>query len=531
MILLWMLCLCDWATAQDCWPLQHDNQSHHGTIFGDVKAEGIVLGNLAIGGDAGFSQLSAGAALSSDADWALLVRGNLDVRCGDVGGQVFHGGLIDVGARVDWHGYVASTANIGSLYSFSGAEDYYKGLSLNLGLLNKRGFGSSQLQTATLALIGSDRTNELFFVTCEDLANAREISFSNINVADSTTVIINAGGLDCSIDVRFNSISGLGWTEPTGHILWNFYEATALTLSRSVVGSILAPNAQVTANKAYVEGQVIFQSLTGQFYFGAKLFRGCVPTDPCTAASSTCRLPVPHGCNSPVPVPNPNDPCCIISYKCDECPDVCPTAEDLQCNPRFTPQVVVPPASSPNAPCCDTWACIEVDGVTENDPLSISCPRDFVVNIEVGLSTIEVTWDKPEFLYVQSVSSSHTSPTTFGPGEHIIHYTAVGLKQNTFAGCYFAVNVVGTSFSSGCNVGGVSYDEGEQFLDSCMKQCICGPKGTGLFCTRIRKELGGMNIDERARYWATYKSAYNHADGIIRNHVDNHLRFFFPWIT
>lgn len=533
MVLLWLLFLCDWASAQDCSSLQHDSGQHHGVIFGDVDAAGTALGNLAIGGNANFEQFSAGGSLPSDSDWAILVQGDITFQCGDVGGQVFHGGHIDIGARVDWQGYGADNANIGSLYQFSSAESYYLDLSTKLSEVDRRGFGGTALHIATLVLSGTGRSNEMFYVSCNDLIRARSISFANLNRDDTTTVIINVAHGDapqCAMDVAVNRYAGLHWREPTGHILWNFFDTTDLTLSGSIVGSVLAPRANVRADEAHVEGQVVFNSLAGKFFFGANLFRGCIPTDPCTLAREACPVVLPPtDCIDPQPVMNPDDACCVLTHECAEsCDDfVCPAVQ-LSCTGRFVPKLSVVKGQPGADPCCDTWACLNQDDtITTNDPLSVFCPDDQEVTLGAGLTSAAVSWREPEFLYVESVSRSHTSPSVFNAGEHVVAYTANGYKDGTSVGCYFAIIVrEATVVSGGCNVGGVTYDVDEPFLDDCMRQCVCGDAGVGVGCTRLRKELSTMNLDERARYWSTYKAAYNAPDDVIRNHVDNHLRFF-----
>ncbi|MBI1181201.1 MAG: choice-of-anchor A family protein [Alphaproteobacteria bacterium] len=100
----------------------------------------------------------------------------------------------------------------------------------------------------------------VFNMSSSDLNNFSEIAL-NVNGAD--TVVINVSGTNINLNKNFlGGTSGLG-----EHVIWNFYEATNLSLSTAWGGSILAPHAAAQTSN-YVEGSAVFASLqqNGEFH-------------------------------------------------------------------------------------------------------------------------------------------------------------------------------------------------------------------------------------------------------------------------
>jgi choice-of-anchor A domain-containing protein len=65
------------------------------------------------------------------------------------------------------------------------------------------------------------------------------------------------------------------------HVLYNFYQATNLTLSNiGVEGSILAPRAMISFPTGSLWGQLIGNSFTGAGELDQAMFTGCVPVSP-----------------------------------------------------------------------------------------------------------------------------------------------------------------------------------------------------------------------------------------------------------
>ena len=65
------------------------------------------------------------------------------------------------------------------------------------------------------------------------------------------------------------------------HVLYNFYDATSLTIAGiSVQGSILAPLADVNFSNGNIEGTLIAGSLAGSGESHDFMFRGSIPSPP-----------------------------------------------------------------------------------------------------------------------------------------------------------------------------------------------------------------------------------------------------------
>ncbi|MDQ1230015.1 choice-of-anchor A family protein [Sphingomonas sp. SORGH_AS_0879] len=134
----------------------------------------------------------------------------------------------------------------------------------------------------------------VFNLTAADLTRFGEIAF-NTNGAD--TVIVNVSGSAIQLNDNFlGNATGLG-----EHVIWNFPDATSLTLSTAWKGSVLAPKAAaVTGN--YIEGSAVFGSLiqNGEFHLGTYIgtYTPTAPNPPSSSGGSS-------GGGSPTPVPEP----------------------------------------------------------------------------------------------------------------------------------------------------------------------------------------------------------------------------------
>jgi len=95
-----------------------------------------------------------------------------------------------------------------------------------------------------------------------------------INVIGTSLTTTNSG-----VFVNGNPVNGNSTTTQVDNILFNFYQATTLTIDGGFLGSILAPGAAVTgANYQQLDGQLIAASFTGETEFHDFLFTGTLPT-------------------------------------------------------------------------------------------------------------------------------------------------------------------------------------------------------------------------------------------------------------
>lgn len=126
---------------------------------------------------------------------------------------------------------------------------------------------------------GSDWDAALVTVYEVDLANLRSGTiFSDISSTDAETIIVNVSGS-----------SGTYGLNPAGdfanddgqRIVWNFYEATMLSLGSKLIGSVLAPQANVSGFNGNLEGAVFAGSIdqtNGELHY--QPFQGDLPSMP-----------------------------------------------------------------------------------------------------------------------------------------------------------------------------------------------------------------------------------------------------------
>jgi hypothetical protein len=119
-----------------------------------------------------------------------------------------------------------------------------------------------------------------------------------LNLDGATTVIINVSvdGCTTSSNCVLAMPSGLNFLNPTGYaetVLWNFVNATGLAFSTQFGGTVLAPNAAVTAN-ANIDGTVVAASLSAP---GAEIhsypFSGTLPDGTVTSTGTSTAAPEP----------------------------------------------------------------------------------------------------------------------------------------------------------------------------------------------------------------------------------------------
>ena len=116
------------------------------------------------------------------------------------------------------------------------------------------------------ALTGTDPTLNVF-----DISTFFGSTALSISVPAGSTVVVNIAGAAPLLDsVNLNAASGpLSAYDPT-HVLFNFFEATSLTLiGDDILGTILAPMADVTIEGGFETGSLIagsVEALATSFY-------------------------------------------------------------------------------------------------------------------------------------------------------------------------------------------------------------------------------------------------------------------------
>jgi len=133
--------------------------------------------------------------------------------------------------------------------------------------------GTTQVDYVTNIMFTGTEDVNIFSLAGSDLNNANVINF-NMGIDD--VAVINVSGVTGD---HFTSLGIIG-TYQQSNILWNFYEATDLTLNTTVQGSILAPYADVAFNNANLWGTLVADSMTGTGEFHYPPFNPDVPVVP-----------------------------------------------------------------------------------------------------------------------------------------------------------------------------------------------------------------------------------------------------------
>lgn len=287
----------------------------------DDRVEGGMLGHrnrifLAL---AATLALPAAARATTTIDYNIVVSGNFASNGSDTEGRIAAGGNITVGGYSigantpngyvavaggsfngsggTAHGNVLASSYTGS-FSYNGTAQTYSGggtspiaiasemarlSALSKDLHNNAAtygtLGTTQLAYSQIYLVGSSNKVNVFNIDGSDLANNSGIhlaipvgSLAVFNISGSTDGITNSGS-----DSQTYNGQAAGFTPASysaSNVLYNFYDATSLTPSGSVLASILAPLADIGANGGAINGQVFAKSYSGQTQINSVSFAG-----------------------------------------------------------------------------------------------------------------------------------------------------------------------------------------------------------------------------------------------------------------
>ena len=249
-----------------------------GNLNGSSESEGPVFvgGNLSSNGY-GVNPDNLANGHVGGASGSLIVGGNVsgnpvNVGAGDVviGGSTSAiinrngGGTLMTGASVDVAGVAAALNGLsGYLASFATTA----GASVNTADQNLKSLNSGAGGTGVLtgiAVLNLDLAQTLAFLGGGNLAS--------LNLVSGVTTIVNLAGTNLSINGNFN--------QDDSTVLFNFYEATSLTIGNTFGFGILAPKADIFANAGGDDGVVVGRNITQQIEFRplhGKNFTGELP--------------------------------------------------------------------------------------------------------------------------------------------------------------------------------------------------------------------------------------------------------------
>ena len=227
-------------------------------IFNDFSNSSDTEGRLAVGGNATLSGYSVGDKLNPGQYKDSLIVGK-DLKMD--GGRVYYGDII-VGGDATMPNYKVAD---GTLFTgqenlpinFSKEEAYLKSLSATLSKEANNGRIKAEYGGLYLTGDGTDGT-QVFNLDGMDLLNAHTFTLSNVN--ENAIVLFNVSNdLAGLTNMNLGSLASI-----RNNVLFNFYEATSLTLQGiAVEGSILAPFANVINPQGVINGTIIANSWDG----------------------------------------------------------------------------------------------------------------------------------------------------------------------------------------------------------------------------------------------------------------------------
>lgn len=192
------------------------------------------------------------------------------------------------------HIYLQSTNELAQMYQYNGipyiVQKSFEQIRERSSLLSKKKAISASGTDGTIHLIGPGKDSKektVYFNVGDSWGGYTNIYFDDI--PDNANIVINCGGNTVNINgdvktyINGEDISNAGSTltnnkKESERILYNFYDATNVTINGNFNGTILAPNADVISKEdecpGHLSGALIAKSFKGGLEFGYRPYRG-----------------------------------------------------------------------------------------------------------------------------------------------------------------------------------------------------------------------------------------------------------------
>ena len=261
-------------------------------LTGSITDGSDVGGRVAAAGTVDLSAVGQG--LVNDPNAALaggfLLVANGGVTSGDNIHVMANGNLYAAGAtnsnfgfNTNPHGSLTSTGpspiDFGTLRTSLDAESAFLGtLTANGQALihGQTGFPAGA-NPSWLALVGTSTTENVFNLTAAQLSSMQ----LDIVVPAGSTVLINVSGtaitLNNQININGNQLSNT--SDAAADVLFNFYDATTVSLNAEINGTVLAPLALVTGNSE-IAGTLIAAQINDGGEVDNAEYTGSLPSPP-----------------------------------------------------------------------------------------------------------------------------------------------------------------------------------------------------------------------------------------------------------
>lgn len=219
-------------------------------VFNDfTSSSSDVEGAVAAGGNFSANGYAVNELNKAVAGNALVVGNNLNFSNGSV-----NNGNINVGGTVTTSGVGFSGSYVNtSPINFTNEKTYLTQVSSNLNQLSNT--GTVGYQFSGMQLTASNSSTAQIFDIDGALFNSRNTTtFSGFS--SGQTIILNISGNN----LTFNGGTGTNFGNNGFNVIYNFYQATALTTGSGAFGTILAPLANITGGFSAIDGNVIANS-------------------------------------------------------------------------------------------------------------------------------------------------------------------------------------------------------------------------------------------------------------------------------
>ncbi|WP_185235657.1 choice-of-anchor A family protein [Teredinibacter franksiae] len=209
-------------------------------VLNDFDGTVHVQGKTLIGGD----MTAPDSVLSADAE--LLFSNSVSV-----GGNIYGHNIQVQNGNVVYGGDNTDESNIsvhnGTIYqdlslSIAAVESELESYSAGYAGLSANGFVAGDMNGRRFTYTGTESV-AVFDIDASLFQNSYGFGF---DLGSAETAIINVTGNAATIHGGMNFLGNIG--ELYDNILWNFHEATSITLNNKFVGSVLATQADVTNN-------------------------------------------------------------------------------------------------------------------------------------------------------------------------------------------------------------------------------------------------------------------------------------------
>ncbi len=254
-------------------------------LFGDMSMSNTdAEGRVAVGGNAILSNYGLGAGIfplpPAGTDPSFVIGGNVSVSAGsNASGNT----VISPSSTVI--SYTMGNPNgmlvTGTPIDFQETERYLKCASAFWGGLESN--GSGEVIFNQLNLTGTDESLNVFSFDGGNIYGSglslSQLNGINIIAPASSTILINVAGANILYGSYQIFRNGTAATrENARKILWNFPEALTWSNSTTAIyGSVLAPFAAANTTFSQINGNIVFDSYTGNAESHNELFEGELP--------------------------------------------------------------------------------------------------------------------------------------------------------------------------------------------------------------------------------------------------------------